>query len=64
MKYEYSIHYNDVQNKWQVSWTGFDMDRPHSMKGDVVISGSFNDAIEAIRTFAAQLESDRVDAVA
>ena len=64
MRYEYSLHYNEIKHAWQVTWTGFDEDAPHQMKGDVVLCDSFDNAIEQIRRFAAGLEPDRSDAVA
>ncbi len=64
MQYEYSVHYNEVQHAWLVTWTGFDQDRPHQMKGDVVICNPFDEAIASLRSFAARFDSDRVDAVA
>ena len=61
MQYEYSLHYNDVQRTWQVNWVCFDPDRPHQMKGDIAICRSFDEAIESIRGFVAQLDPDRLD---
>ncbi len=64
MRFEYSLHYNEIKHAWQVTWTGFDQDAPHRMKGDVVLCDSFDIAIEQIRGFASRLEPDRSDAVA
>ena len=64
MRYEYSIHYNEVQFQWQVTWTGHDPDHPHKMEGDVVLCPTFEEAIALIRTFASRYDSERMDAVA
>ncbi len=64
MEYEYSIQFNEIRQAWQVTWTGFNQDTPHQMKGDVVLCDSFDEAIAQIRTFAAQLDPDRQNAVA
>ncbi|MDA1280648.1 MAG: hypothetical protein O3B95_11545 [Chloroflexi bacterium] len=62
MRYEYSLFYNDVQSAWQVVWTGFDENSPHSMKGDVGLCRSFDEAIVLLRSYAAQFEPDRLPA--
>ena len=64
MQYDYSLHYNDVQNAWLVAWTSHDPDHPHKMKGDLVICGSFEQAVMSMRNFVAEFESHRLDAVA
>ncbi len=62
MRYEYSLFYNDVQNAWQVVWTGFDKDSPHQMKGDVELCGTFDEAVALLRRYAGQFEPERLSA--
>lgn len=61
MQYEYSVHFNEVQQAWQVNWVCFDSERPHNMKGDVVVCDSMEEAIETIRRLVAQFEPDRLN---
>ena len=64
MQYDYSLHYNDVQHAWQVTWSCYDLDNPHKMKGDLALCNSFEEAIASMRSFVAQFESERLDAIA
>jgi hypothetical protein len=63
MQYDYSVQYNNVQGAWQLNWSSFDPERPHQMKGDVVICDSLDEAIETLRGFVAQHEPSRLDDV-